>query len=110
LTVLLPTGRPAQGPRCCGIQDAKWNEITESAFGDELARAAGLLDGSAGDVTFARVAGDSVAAAVTEYARREGCDLIALPVRGLSPGNFGRRTERVLMAAGLGPVLRLPTN
>ena len=85
-------------------------ELVGAALDDELARAAKLLSGASTRPTFAREEGDSVAAAVSAYARREGCDLIALPATGVRPGgDFGRRTERVLVGEALGPVLRMPS-
>ena len=80
------------------------------ALDDELARAADLVNGAAGQARFALAEGLSVPEAVTAYARSEGCDLIALPVAGLGlGGNFGRRTERALARSAPCPVVRLPS-
>ena len=110
LTVLLPMALAARGPRCCGIQDAKWRELVGHALDDELARAADLLSGSNARVTFAQAEGASIPDAVSAYARVEGCDLIALPTAGIGlGGNFGRRTERALARTAPCPVVRLPS-
>jgi nucleotide-binding universal stress UspA family protein len=110
LTVVLPMAQAARGPRCCGIQDPKWQELVGDALDDELARAADLVNGAAGQAKFALAEGLSVPEAVTAYARSEGCDLIALPAVGLRlGGDFGRRTERALARSAPCPVVRLPS-
>jgi nucleotide-binding universal stress UspA family protein len=109
LTVLLPMARPAPGPRCCGIQDAKWHGVVGGVLHDELTRAAELMDGPAARTTFAQAEGDSVAEAVSAYARSQDCDLIALPAGGVRLGGvFGRGTERALLRTAPCPVVRLP--
>ena len=108
LTVLLPTVGPSRGPRCCGIQDAKWHELVGDALDDELSRAAELLPDAAAEATFARAEGATVAEAVIDYVRRQGCDLIALPAGQRLRGAFGRGTERALIGMAPCPVVRLP--
>ena len=109
LTVLLHSVQPAPGRRCCGIQDAKWNELVGEALEDELTRAAKLVEGAGFHATVARVEGGSFEDAVSSYARQQGCDLVAVPARGLRPGGpFGRRTHQALLRTAPCPVVRLP--
>ena len=110
MTVLLPTATGAKGPRCCGIQDAKWSEIVGDALEEELQRAAELLGDLSPRATYARAEGPSVAAAIGAYAAREACDLIALPKARIGPGgDFPRGIERELQAEeAVGRVVRMP--
>ncbi len=107
LTVLVPLVEVGRSPRCCGIQGTQWQSLLRGALKEELEHAARLLADPG--VEFVLGEGPTIAGAVAGYAKRSGCDLIALPVGGLgSLAGTSRKQLRDLERRAPCQVIRLP--